>query len=51
MDGCAAALYYTGKVKQAMRRFKFHHKQHYADWFARRPFPCWPDIWRTGSPI
>ena len=26
MDGCAAALYYTGKVKQAMRRFKFHHK-------------------------
>lgn len=28
-DGCAAALYYTGKVRQAMQRFKFNHKQHY----------------------
>ena len=39
MDGCAAALYYTGKVKQAMLRFKFHHKQHYADWFAAQALP------------
>ena len=39
MDGCAAALYYTGKVRQAMRRFKFHHKQHYADWFAAQALP------------
>lgn len=38
-DGAAAALYYTGKVKQAMQRFKFHHKQHYADWFAAQALP------------
>ena len=39
MDGCAAALYYTGKVRQAMQRFKFNHKQHYADWFAAQALP------------
>lgn len=38
-DGADAALYYTGKVKQAMQRFKFHHKQHYADWFAAQALP------------
>ena len=38
-DGAAAALYYTGKVRQAMQRFKFHHKQHYADWFAAQTLP------------
>ena len=38
-DGAAAALYYTGKVKQTMQRFKFHHKQHYADWFAAQALP------------
>nr|WP_295945565.1 phosphoribosyltransferase family protein [uncultured Agathobaculum sp.] len=38
-DGAAAALYYTGKIKQAMQRFKFHHKQHYADWFAAQALP------------
>lgn len=38
-DGAEAALYYTGKVKQAMRRFKFKHKQHYADWFAAQALP------------
>lgn len=35
----AAALYYTGKVKNAMQRFKFQHKQHYADWFAAQMLP------------
>lgn len=34
-----AALYYTGKVKNAMQRFKFQHKQHYADWFAAQMLP------------
>ena len=35
----AAALYYTGKVKNAIQRFKFQHKQHYADWFAAQMLP------------
>ena len=35
----AAALYYTGKVRSAMQRFKFQHKQHYADWFAAQMLP------------
>ena len=34
-----AALYYTGKVRSAMQRFKFQHKQHYADWFAAQMLP------------
>ena len=39
VDGAAAALSYAGKVKYAMQRFKFHHKQHYADWFAAQALP------------
>lgn len=35
----AAALYYTDKVRYAMQRFKFHHKPHYADWFAAQMLP------------
>ena len=38
-----AALYYTGKVKYAMQRFKFQHKQHYADWFAAQMLPLLAD--------
>ncbi|MDO4270036.1 MAG: hypothetical protein Q4C72_03830 [Eubacteriales bacterium] len=38
-DGAAAPLYYTGKVSGAMQRLKFHHKQHYADWFAAQTLP------------
>lgn len=33
-DGAAAALRYTGRVAEAMKRFKFSHYQHYAPWFA-----------------
>lgn len=33
-DGAAAALYYTGLVAEAMKRFKFRHLQNYAAWFA-----------------
>ena len=33
-DGAAAPLLYTGAVSGALKRFKFHHMQHYADWFA-----------------
>lgn len=39
----AAALYYTGKVRNAMQRFKFQHKQHYADWFAAQMLPLLAD--------
>lgn len=45
----AAALYYTDKVKNAMQRFKFQHKQHYADWFAAQMLPLlaeWLDAWQ-----
>ena len=38
-DDAAAALYYTGKVQHAMQGLKFHHKQHYADWFAAQMLP------------
>ena len=38
-DDAAAALYYTGKVQHAMQGLKFHHKQHYADWFAAPMLP------------
>lgn len=38
-DGAAAALYYTGDVAGAMKRFKFNHRQHYADWFAAQTLP------------
>nr|WP_297173048.1 hypothetical protein [uncultured Agathobaculum sp.] len=39
IDGCVAALHYTGKVRGAMKRFKFHHKQHYANWFVAQMLP------------
>ena len=48
-DAAAAALYYTGKVRRAMHGFKFHHKQHYADWFAAQALPLLAerlDDWR-----
>nr|WP_297283897.1 phosphoribosyltransferase family protein [uncultured Agathobaculum sp.] len=48
-DDAAAALYYTGKVRDAMQRFKFQHKQHYADWFAAQMLPLLTerlDIWQ-----
>lgn len=38
-DDAAAALYYTGNVRDAMHRFKFQHKQYYADWFAAQMLP------------
>lgn len=38
-DGAAAALYYTGNVAGAMKRFKFNHREHYADWFAAQALP------------
>ena len=46
----AAALYYTGKVKQAMQRFKFQHKQHYADWFAAQMLPLLADRLNAWQP-
>ncbi|WNX83570.1 phosphoribosyltransferase family protein [Agathobaculum sp. NTUH-O15-33] len=33
-DGAVASLRYTGRVAEAMKRFKFSHYQHYAPWFA-----------------
>ncbi len=48
-DDAAAALYYTGKVRDAMHRFKFQHKQHYADWFAAQMLPLLTerlDVWQ-----
>lgn len=45
-----AALYYTGKVKQAMQRFKFQHKQHYADWFAAQMLPLLTERLDTWQP-
>lgn len=33
-DGAAAPLLYRGAVAEAMKRYKFSHYQHYADWFA-----------------
>lgn len=45
----AAALYYTGKVRNAIQRFKFQHKQQYADWFAAQMLPLLAerlDTWR-----
>lgn len=38
-DGAAAPLYYTGAIAGAMKRFKFMHRQHYADWFAAQMLP------------
>ncbi|MDO5141395.1 MAG: phosphoribosyltransferase family protein [Eubacteriales bacterium] len=38
-DDAAAALLYTGAVRQAMLRFKFQHQAHYADWFAAQLLP------------
>ena len=46
----AAALYYTGKVKNAMQRFKFQHKQHYADWFAAQMLPLLTERLDTWQP-
>ena len=46
----AAALYYAGKVKQAMQRFKFQHKQHYADWFAAQMLPLLADRLNAWQP-
>lgn len=48
-DDAAAALYYTDKVRQAMQRFKFQHKQQYADWFGAQMLPLLAerlDTWR-----
>lgn len=46
----AAALYYTGKVKNAIQRFKFQHKQHYADWFAAQMLPLLTERLDTWQP-
>lgn len=46
----AAALYYTGKVRQAMQRFKFQHKQQYADWFAAQMLPLLAERLDTWQP-
>ncbi len=57
-DGAAAALRYTGSVKNAMRAFKFLRKQSNAEWFAAQMFPLLAerlDIWKpdiiTFAPI
>lgn len=49
-DDAAAALYYTGKVRDAMQRFKFQHKQHYADWFAAQMLPLLAERLDTWQP-
>lgn len=49
-DDAAAALYYTGKVRDAMQRFKFQHKQHYADWFAAQMLPLLTERLDTWQP-
>lgn len=49
-DDAAAALYYTGKVRDAMQRFKFQHKQHYADWFAAQMLPLLAEQMDTWQP-
>ena len=36
-DDAAAPLLYTGAVADAVKRFKFKHRQHYADWFRADP--------------
>lgn len=48
-DDAAAALYYTGMIQHAMQGLKFHHKQHYADWFAAQMLPLLAerlDVWQ-----
>ena len=45
-----AALHYTGKVRNAMQRFKFQHKQHSADWFAAQMLPLLADRLDTWQP-
>lgn len=49
-DDAAAALYYTGKVRDAMQRFKFQHKQHYADWFVAQMLPLLAERLDTWHP-
>lgn len=39
VDDAAVPLYYTGAIAGAMKRFKFMHRQHYADWFAAQMLP------------
>lgn len=46
----AAALYYTGKVRNAMQRFKFQYKQHYAVWFAAQMMPLLTERLDTWQP-
>ena len=38
-DGAAAALWYKGRVRDAMHRFKFGGAQHMAEWFAAQTVP------------
>lgn len=49
-DDVAAALYYTDKVRDAMQRFKFQHKQHYAGWFAAQMLPLLTERLDTWQP-
>lgn len=49
VDGAVAALRYTGRVAEAMKRFKFSHYQHYAPWFAAQltaALSVWLDEWQ-----
>ena len=38
-DGTAAALWYKGRVRDAMRKFKFNGAQYMAEWFAAQTVP------------
>lgn len=49
VDGAVAALLYTGKVRDAMQRYKFKHQKSCAVWFAAQLAPVvgtWIDDWK-----
>ena len=49
-DDAAAPLLYTGAVADAVKRFKFKHRQHYADWFAAQTLPVLAERLDTWMP-
>ena len=47
---CIRDSLYTGAVADAVKRFKFKHRQHYADWFAAQTLPVLAERLDTWMP-